>query len=302
MSDLTPQALVIPEWLLARRDIGPLPRLVWAHIAMRQGRSDKAWPSVADIAQTQGIAEKTVRRSIVQLEAAGLLTVERVQGRGNVYSVTRVGLDSETAPLATESNGEVRETAPTPVRETAPLVTESRGCGQRVQGCGQRDLRNPSNNLSKNPPIEPVPRAREEVVRFDPVHPDERQRALRALIKRGFAEHTAGQVYPDTALPPERVRALAAWMGETAESRGHTWGAVALRTLDAWWLDEWAASKRWPFGHLAKHCARFEAPPRQPEGGEQLVGGMLAGSPGHVHEAALAAWEEPEWMRDEAVA
>lgn len=253
MSDLTPQALVIPEWLLARRDIGPLPRLVWAHIAMRQGRSDKAWPSVADIAQTQGIAEKTVRRSIVQLEAAGLLTVERVQGRGNVYSVTRVGLDSETAPLATESNGEVRETAPTPVRETAPLVTESRGCGQRVQGCGQRDLRNPSNNLSKNLSSEPF------AAHEDPQGVDEQIKAFRRLFRQGYAARFAGATPPPAAMDPQAVAGLACWFAERARSNGETWGAVALRTVEAWGEDEWVIDSRWPIRHLAKYADRYES-------------------------------------------
>lgn len=292
MSDLTPQALVIPEWLLARHDLSLDARCVWAYIAMRQGRSAVGWPSVARMASDIGVNRKRIMRSVAELEAASLVAVHRKNGAKNRYSVIR----------NQSGNGTGADTGPVQIRDgkrsrygTGP-VSNRDGTGPDT------GPHNPSKNLSKNPPSEPIPHAREEVVRFDPVHPDEQQRALRALIKRGFAERSAGQVYPDAALPPERVRALAAWMAEVAESRGHTWGAVALRTLDAWWLDEWAASKRWPFGHLAKNCARFEAPPRQPEGGEQLVGGMLAGSPGHVHEAALEAWEEPEWMRDEVVA
>lgn len=297
MTDLTPGALVIPEWLL-RSGVGPLARLVWAHIAMRQGRGDKAWPSVADIAQTQGIAEKTVRRCIAQLEDAGLLTVERQKGRGNVYSVTRLGMDLETAPTVRKSKGEVRETAPTQVTETAPLDSESIGSGQRDRGCGQRDLRNPSNNPSKNPPTEPFACAREEVVREDPTHPDDRQRALRAMFKREVDQRLG---VPPTArsMPPAQVRELGMWLGEVAESRQVTWGRAALDMLDAWFADDWVAKQRYPFAHLAKHAARYAEGPRQYQGGDILPGGQLAGSPGHVHERALAEFVEPDWMRDE---
>ena len=65
---LAPDDLVIPASIYRRDGLSLPAKLVYGYLAMRQGRSSKAWPSVAAIAEDLDIDRKTAMRAAGDLE------------------------------------------------------------------------------------------------------------------------------------------------------------------------------------------------------------------------------------------
>ena len=90
----------LPHWLLARSDIGSSAKLIWAYLSDRQGNNGHSWPGQRRIAMDLGIDRKVVIRGVAEVEAAGLLTVERdISGKRNRY---RIGTGTESPPVPKE--------------------------------------------------------------------------------------------------------------------------------------------------------------------------------------------------------
>ena len=71
--------------MLARADLTPATKLVYAAILDRIGSNTDAWPSVARIAADCALERKKVFKCIKQLERVGLITVARKYGAANRY-------------------------------------------------------------------------------------------------------------------------------------------------------------------------------------------------------------------------
>ncbi len=69
-------------------NIKPTSFVVYCYLARRTNSvKDYAWPGLTDIAETCGMARPTVVAAIAELEAAGLLIVDRNGGKSNHYRV-----------------------------------------------------------------------------------------------------------------------------------------------------------------------------------------------------------------------
>ena len=112
---LAPDDLVIPASIYRRDGLSLPAKLVYGYLAMRQGRSSKAWPSVAAIAEDLGVNRKTAMRAAGDLEQLGLVVVERRYGAVNRY---RIAPDGHENP---SPKGTGCQTRPVPQRDrTSP--------------------------------------------------------------------------------------------------------------------------------------------------------------------------------------
>ena len=75
----------IPKDMVARRDLTPTAKLVYASLWDRAGDKNSCWPSQQTIADDVGISSRAVSRAVVQLEQAGELTIETYLGRACRY-------------------------------------------------------------------------------------------------------------------------------------------------------------------------------------------------------------------------
>jgi hypothetical protein len=78
--DTQGQFVKLPRELLERTDLTPAAKLVYAEIRDRLGDNGEAWPGLRRIAKGCGLGRSTVDGCIDQIEAAGLLVVERPRG------------------------------------------------------------------------------------------------------------------------------------------------------------------------------------------------------------------------------
>lgn len=63
-------------------------RVVGVHLAMRMGyKKQYAWPNIKTMAKSLSVSARHAQRGMHELEEAGLLTVDRVQGKGNYYTI-----------------------------------------------------------------------------------------------------------------------------------------------------------------------------------------------------------------------
>src|SRR4051812_1617492 len=68
--------------------VSPQAKLTYAAIAsFAYGSKTTAWPSQTTLARRTGYSERSIRRSASELEAAGLLRIERRSGTSNVYEL-----------------------------------------------------------------------------------------------------------------------------------------------------------------------------------------------------------------------
>jgi DNA-binding transcriptional MocR family regulator len=79
----------------------PQAKLTYAAIAsFAYGAKTTAWPSQTTLARQTGFSERSIRRSASELEAAGLLRIERRSGTSNVYELLvpagHSGVESQT--------------------------------------------------------------------------------------------------------------------------------------------------------------------------------------------------------------
>lgn len=107
--------------LMARRDILPAAKLVWSCVRDRQGRKRFAWPSHASIARDTGMSIATVKRSVAQLERAGLLEITATTGKTCQYVVADLAqIDLGQNELGQNDPGQ--SDLPTQVKMSYPLA------------------------------------------------------------------------------------------------------------------------------------------------------------------------------------
>jgi DNA-binding MarR family transcriptional regulator len=143
---------------------------VWLALDYRQGNNSKAWPAIKTISKDTNLPESTVRASIASLEAYGLVTVSRVQGKGNYYHVMNSARRrNETIPLMPskpakrsnlkprvrlETSGEVRLETSGEVRlessASALVFKRLTRQGTRSKELNQNELENGQNSDSQN--------------------------------------------------------------------------------------------------------------------------------------------------------
>ena len=101
-------------WDLALPAFDKLVLLALADCANDEGL---AWPSIATLKRKSGAGERTIYRAIADMESLGILTIERIAGKGNRYTVTPAAV----APLPT-SHPSQTGTPPLPVRQETPAA------------------------------------------------------------------------------------------------------------------------------------------------------------------------------------
>lgn len=122
------------KWIIHARervDIVGSTRAVLYALASRADQSGAAWPSVAQLALDSGVARRTALRCLRELELAGLIVVERTNGRASRYMLTGVRespvserhrCQSDTGGVSESHGGGVIES---PVREREESREES---------------------------------------------------------------------------------------------------------------------------------------------------------------------------------
>ena len=119
-------------WAFEQVTGSPMAKLVLVKLADRADEDGECFPSIELIAHETEMAERTVRRHLDALEAAGLISRE-TRGRGRLYH-----LNIASTPVRESGNGQSK-----PVRES---TVGGRNTGQRVH-C--RDAT--PDSLSKTP-------------------------------------------------------------------------------------------------------------------------------------------------------
>lgn len=74
-----------------------------------------AWPSIATLKRKTGAGERTIYRAIAAMEGQGILSIERIIGKGNKYRLT----PARAAPLP-ERHPCPADTPPLPERQATP--------------------------------------------------------------------------------------------------------------------------------------------------------------------------------------
>jgi hypothetical protein len=78
----------IPDAMLADEALPPTAKLVWiALVSHLREDAVSAWPSIARLARLTGTSRRTAIRAVADLEARGLVEIQRAAGRSSVYSM-----------------------------------------------------------------------------------------------------------------------------------------------------------------------------------------------------------------------
>lgn len=101
-------------WDLALPAFDKLVLLALADCANDEGL---AWPSIATLKRKSGAGERTVYRAIAAMESLGILTIERIVGKGNRYTITPAAM----APLPVRHPCR-KGTPPLPHRQKTPAT------------------------------------------------------------------------------------------------------------------------------------------------------------------------------------
>lgn len=138
----------LPLHVLARSDLSPAAKLVYAAIADRIGRNSEAWPGVRRLANDCGLSPATVVHATHRLEAVGLLTVDHVSGnpggRTNRYRLR------ERSDIRTCQNPNVPESEHRTYQKTN---TERSDFGTEPDPCNQTHVtRHKGKRRSAAPP------------------------------------------------------------------------------------------------------------------------------------------------------
>jgi len=85
---------------------------ILGHLVRRAGSDGRAWPSVASIAETCGVGERVVRRTLSELVKLGLIQARPRPGRSTLYTPT-IGqtplANEQGAPLANQPDEGIPE-------------------------------------------------------------------------------------------------------------------------------------------------------------------------------------------------
>jgi biotin operon repressor len=78
----------VPNFLLRMKEITSGDKMTFAMILSYKWQNDSCFPGQAKLADDMGVDERTVRRHIQSLQAAGLLVIQqRGQGKTNIYEL-----------------------------------------------------------------------------------------------------------------------------------------------------------------------------------------------------------------------
>ena len=78
----------VPNFLLRMKEITSGDKMTFAMILSYAWQNDSCFPGQAKLAEDMGVDERTVRRHIQALQAAGLLVIQqRGQGKTNIYEL-----------------------------------------------------------------------------------------------------------------------------------------------------------------------------------------------------------------------
>jgi len=141
--------------MLARADLTPATKLVYAAILDRIGSNTDAWPSVARIAADCALERKKVFKCIKQLERVGLITVARKYGAANRY-ILSTSPKTGPVPKADQSqNGTSPKTGPVPKRDSeSGSVNQIKGTrAKKAKASGPSLPFPPIPPLSLSPPV-----------------------------------------------------------------------------------------------------------------------------------------------------
>jgi hypothetical protein len=134
-----------------QQDLRPSHKLLLLSLADRAGEGHECYPSIARLQSDTGLYRETIMEAITHLERLGLLSVNRVNGRGSQYTLLGVGNRHE------EDNQSAK-----PVGKTIPVV-KSRPVGKtRPHQSGKADCHqsgkadSESTNESINEPTKVV--------------------------------------------------------------------------------------------------------------------------------------------------
>ena len=82
--------VMLPKDILARTDLRPTAKLVYAFLVDAMRGKGRAWPGVRTMCVGIGVTDKAVTGAIAQLERAGFIEVERRErGRSNIYRLPK---------------------------------------------------------------------------------------------------------------------------------------------------------------------------------------------------------------------
>jgi hypothetical protein len=99
--------------ILARPDLTPAAKLIWAAIADHARGNGSAWPGIRRLARNCGVNVKTVNKAVGKLKERELLIVEhRGNGRSNLYRLPDQTVPESTAPPKLERSQNVPTGAP----------------------------------------------------------------------------------------------------------------------------------------------------------------------------------------------
>ena len=80
-------SILARDWAYSQALAAPAKPVLVALAEHVSGEGRACWPSVSRLARMTGYAERTVRRALRALEAAGLVRIERRPGRPALYSL-----------------------------------------------------------------------------------------------------------------------------------------------------------------------------------------------------------------------
>jgi biotin operon repressor len=75
----------LPAWLARREEVSPGPKLLYARLCQYAGEDGEAYPSEPTLARELGVAERTVRRWVKELEEWGLVQLHGEPGKSYRY-------------------------------------------------------------------------------------------------------------------------------------------------------------------------------------------------------------------------
>ena len=76
------------RWVIEHPDLTMCAKVVGTHLAMRMSaKKQTSWPNIKTMGKLLSVSARHAQRGMHELEGEGLLTVTRIRGRGNVYSI-----------------------------------------------------------------------------------------------------------------------------------------------------------------------------------------------------------------------